>query len=384
MATEKVGVYRKWFGAAPIDEAGTPLPKNEWLRLRPFSWAVRWFGSDGKRFSRSFKSRREADRYAETKQAEVRVGKGDRPPAVTIVEFAKMYLDLRGDLAPATRLEHERTLRFLSEFLGRRVIVSKVTPVDARRFVAWYRKREYRGRTPTPATVNRIVRECKRIFREALVCALIRENPFHEIRQEKIGQRPWHYISPLEYRRLIEASPSLRWRGMISLGYCCGLRLGEVLNLTWLDVDFERSEVRIVRKDASKRLSAWTPKDKDMRIVPLPNLGVAVLVELQLAAADGQEYVFVNGKGPAKGDRMKRPNIWRDFQAIREKAGLPKCSFHDIRKSYCTNLAGAIPLHVVQELAGHADIRTTRKHYVKVRDEQIESARHALEEVMQP
>ena len=155
-----------------------------------------------------------------------------------------------------------------------------------------------------------------------------------------------------------------------------------MLNLTWSDVDFERSQVRVVRKDASERRAAWTPKDKDMRIVPLPNLGVAVLVDLQLVATDGQEYVFVNGKGPAKGDRVKRLNIWRDFQAIRKKAGLPKCSFHDLRKSYCTNLAGAVPLHVVQELAGHADIRTTRKHYVQVRDEQIDLARRALEEVM--
>ena len=95
-----------------------------------------------------------------------------------------------------------------------------------------------------------------------------------------------------------------------------------------------------------------------------------------------QEYVFVNSRGAATGDRVKRHNVWRDFQAIREKAGVPKCSFHDLRKSYCTNLAGTVPLHVVQELAGHADIRTTRKHYLKVRDEQIDSARRAFEEVI--
>ena len=382
MATEKVSVCRKWHGRVPVDEFGTPLPKSEWSRSRPFSWAVRWFGVDGKRFSRSFKNRKEAGRYAETKQAEVRVGKGDQPRAVTLAEFATMYLDLRGDLAPMTKVEHARALRFLSGFLGTQIMVSKVTSLDARRFLAWYRKREYRGRTPAAATVNKVLRECKRIFREAVACSLIRENPFHEMRQEKIAQQPWHYISPTEYRRLIVASPSLGWRGMITLGYCCGLRLGEVLNLTWPDVDFERGEVRVVRKDEPERRPAWTPKDKDMRIVPLPNLGVAVLVELQLAAADGQDYVFVIGKGPAKDDRMKRLNIWRDFQTIREKAGLPKCSFHDLRKSYCTNLAGAIPLHVVQELAGYADIRTTRKHYVKVREEQIDIARRALEEVM--
>ena len=281
-----------------------------------------------------------------------------------------------------TRREHQRTLRFLSEFLGRRMIVSKVTSLDARRFLSWYRERENRGRTPAPATVNKVLRECKRIFREAVACSLIREDPFDGIRQEKVGQRSWQYVSPGWCWKLIEASPSLRWRGMIMLGYCCGLRLGEVINLTWPDVDFEKLQLQVVRKVASAHQTAWTPKDKDMRVVPLPDAAVSVLAELQLAAADGQEYVFVNSRGPVAGERVTRSNLWRDFQTIRDKAGLPKCSFHDLRKSYCTNLADTVPLHVVQELAGHADIRTTRKHYVKVREEQIDSARRALEQVM--
>ncbi len=75
MATEKVGVYRKWHGPVPINKTGNPSPKSEWPRERPFSWAVRWFGLGGKRFSKSLRSRREAERYAETKQAEVRVGR---------------------------------------------------------------------------------------------------------------------------------------------------------------------------------------------------------------------------------------------------------------------------------------------------------------------
>ena len=105
MATERVGVYRKWHGTVPTDRNGNRLPKSEWPRKRPFRWAVRWFGSDGKRYSRSFKSRKEADKYAETRQVATRMGKADEPCAVTLQEFAKMYLDLRGDLAPATKVE---------------------------------------------------------------------------------------------------------------------------------------------------------------------------------------------------------------------------------------------------------------------------------------
>ena len=94
-----------------------------------------------------------------------------------------MYLELRGDLACATKLVHERTLRFLMEHFGAGKIVSKITRLDARRFIAWYRVRGYRGRTPAPATVNRVLRECKRIFREAVSCSLVHENPFKEMRQ---------------------------------------------------------------------------------------------------------------------------------------------------------------------------------------------------------
>ncbi|HSA28743.1 MAG TPA: site-specific integrase, partial [Phycisphaerae bacterium] len=342
MAIEKVGVYRKYHGRVPMDESGNPLPRSEWPRRRASRWAARWFGSDGKRYSKSFKSRREADQFAESTQAAMRVGKADQPQAVTMAEFASMYLELRGDLAPMSRLEHGYALRLLGECLGDDQVVCKVSSLDARRFLAWYRERMHRGRTPSAGTVNKILRECHRIFREAMACSLIRENPFAGIRQEKVGQCAWHCVSPVEYRKLIEFSPSLRWRGMIALGYCCGLRLGEVLNLTWCDVDFERGQIRVARKIASGKRHTWTPKDKDMRVVPLPSQAVSILAELQVGATDGQEYVFVCGKGPAKGGRLKRHNLWRDFQAIRTRAGLPKCSFHDLRKSYCTNLAGAI------------------------------------------
>ncbi|MFH1107754.1 MAG: tyrosine-type recombinase/integrase [Planctomycetota bacterium] len=294
-----------------------------------------------------------------------------------------MYLGIRGDLTSRSRSEHERTLEFLKDHFGNRRLLGKITPLEARRFVAWYRQRKHRDRSPATATVNKLVRECRRIFREAVECSLIRENPFHQIRQERVGQAPWHYVSPEEFRKLTAASPSLRWRGMITLAYCCGLRISEILNLTWADVDFERSHLRVIAKRGSEGRAAWTPKDKDARVVPTSKDSVDVLTELHLKALPGHQYVFVNSKGPAAGGRVKRQNTWREFGAIRRKAKLPKFTFHDLRRSFCTNLAGAVPLHVVQELAGHSDIRTTRKHYLQVRQELIETAREALDRVMQ-
>jgi len=121
------------------------------------------------------------------------------------------------------------------------------------------------------------------------------------------------------------------------------------------------------------------PKDKDTRVVPLPRAALAILEQLTSVADEGQTYVFVYARGPSKGRRVTRNNIWRDFQVIRRRAGIAGCSMHDLQGSYCTNLAEHVPMHLVQELAGHSDIRTTRQYYLRVRPELMEKARETVD-----
>jgi len=116
-----------------------------------------------------------------------------------------------------------------------------------------------------------------------------------------------------------------------------------------------------------------------MRILPLSAEVLTVPTELHSAAEEGQVYVFVNSKGPSRGGRIKKQNVWRDFQAIRVKAGLPEFSLRGMRKSYCTNMAEVLPMHVVHELAGHSDIRTTPQYYLRLNPGFIEDARKAVE-----
>ena len=97
MAIEKVGIYRKYYGKVPTDKSGKALPKSSWPKKRAFSWAVRWFSSDGKRYSKSFKTRKEAERYAETKQTDCRLGKTDLPQSVNVKQFNQEHKDLMGN-----------------------------------------------------------------------------------------------------------------------------------------------------------------------------------------------------------------------------------------------------------------------------------------------
>ncbi len=63
-------------------------------------------------------------------------------------------------------------------------------------------------------------------------------------------------------------------------------------------------------------------------------------------------------------------NVNRDWSRIRKRAGISDVTLHDLRRTYVTRLIRAgVPVPTVQDLAGHANIETTLKHYTQVNDE---------------
>ena len=46
-----------------------------------------------------------------------------------------------------------------------------------------------------------------------------------------------------------------------------------------------------------------------------------------------------------------------------------------MRRSCITNWAGDLPIHVVQQLSGHSDMRTTQTYYLSVNEEDVEKAK---------
>ena len=54
-------------------------------------------------------------------------------------------------------------------------------------------------------------------------------------------------------------------------------------------------------------------------------------------------------------------NLNKRLGTQRKKVGLKNFTYHDLRRSCITNWAKELPAHVVQKLAGHSDIKTTKK-----------------------
>jgi hypothetical protein len=85
MAHTKVSINRKWYGKIPRDRNGRPIPTNLWPKRRKYSWEVRWYSSEGKRYSKSFRERKEAEKHANTVQEKVDKGKCEKPEELLLL-----------------------------------------------------------------------------------------------------------------------------------------------------------------------------------------------------------------------------------------------------------------------------------------------------------
>lgn len=179
----------------------------------------------------------------------------------------------------------------------------------------------------------------------------------------------------------------------MSIAYGSGLRREEILHLTWADVDFDNRQIRVTAKIKTDNTLEWEPKDRENRVVPMTNETEQLLAKFQIEAAEGHPYIFISAqrlirikehqkKGSWKPNSEVINNVCRDFNGIRRKAGVKKCTLHDFRRSAITNWAQKLPIQVVQQLAGHSDISTTRKYYLSVRSEDLTSASEVLNNLL--
>ena len=391
MAIEKVGIYRRWLEPVPV-ENGRPIPKSQWPKKRRHSWTVRWFGTTGRRYSKDFKTKKLAEKFARDLDSKIKVAKQDRPIRITLAKFIQEHLNvMRGQVAYATLADQRRALRFFEKFIGGSVKLHEIQPRHSEAFVA-----ERLASGLAVGTVNKDIRTLRRIFNLAIDPRGYLEdgqNPFARIRQRKKAGKNLRYVSTKEYRGLLAATTRLWWRALISVDYGSGLRRGEILNLTWADIDFENQRIHVQTKSSSRRLIEWEPKDHENRVVPMSGESTQLLANVQAESEEGFPYIFISPERLRRIKQREQTGLWnarsevvnnlgRDFDVVRRHSGMEPCTLHDLRRSAITNWAQRLPIQVVQQLAGHSNITTTRKYYLTVRPEDMASANRVLDEIL--
>lgn len=144
----------------------------------------------------------------------------------------------------------------------------------------------------------------------------------------------------------------LRSAALLELLYGTGARISEAVGLDIDDLD--------LGGNPSVRLHGKGGRD---RVVPLGRCAVAAL---SAYLTRGRPALVTPASGAAvflsrRGGRLSRQSAWSALRAAAEAAGVAGVSPHVLRHSFATHLLdGGADIRVVQELLGHASVRTTQ------------------------
>lgn len=281
------------------------------------------------------------------------------------------------ELGPGRRLldiDDECVARLVARRRGERALLGRRDPKG---------EKDKPPRLVANATVNRSVTEpLRKVMNRA---ARVWREPVPEISwRDHMLREPKERVRELradEEARLFEV---LRedFHPIVRFALLTGVRLGEVLRLTWDDVDWGGRLIWIRGKGGKLATIPLPPAVRDL-LFPLQEHR-AVLEEV--GDTSGAVWTYVVARGRAKGQRrpITREGLKSAFRRVRLEAGLVDYRWHDHRHTTATRvLRRTGNLRLVQELLRHENVTTTTK-YAHVTHADVLAAMQATAEAAKP
>lgn len=153
---------------------------------------------------------------------------------------------------------------------------------------------------------------------------------------------------------------NIREKTIIELMYATGLRVSELINLKFNDINFKAMTIRVYGKGSKERL------------IPIHQNALLLLKQywkLEITKHNMQikksnktilrEYIFVNNFSK----KLTRQGLWYILKQIAIKLGIDSKNItpHTLRHTFATHLLyNGVPLRHLQEMLGHTSISTTQ------------------------
>ncbi len=220
---------------------------------------------------------------------------------------------------------------------------------------------ELYSRELAKSTIERKVSSIKSFFKFLYQHKILETNPSQLLKfpkKEKYLPKVFNIddlFSLLDKPDVSKAS-GLRDLLLLELMYGTGMRVSELVGLSFSDIDFSGLRIRVMGKGKKERIIPIAPMIKEM-ILNYQNIMQEIL---RTGSSLQGDALFINQDG----DRLTDRSVRRLVDKYLLDAGLPKdFSPHSFRHSFATHLLeGGADLRSIQELLGHSSLSTTQKY----------------------
>ncbi len=274
--------------------------------------------------------------------------------------------------------------------LGADFNVQKVDPAAVVRI-----RQHLQGKHLAPATVLKCLSYLQGAFRRGVELGIIHANPFTGMKRPKFQTPRPKTFAPAEIDAMIrvcQERDDVWWESFIRLGATSGCRRGEMVHLRWESIDWNDSTVAIDPQkggtftvvDETFPLLAWSAKDYQTRVIPLPAETLGTLRRLK-AKAGRSAYVFIDldrlrtiaphlTGGALHNSNYPVLKLAEGFHRIQDQArDALRDQGHDwaegrsikhLRSTYASRLSEHVSPFQLKDLLGHSSVKTSERHYV--------------------
>ncbi len=205
-------------------------------------------------------------------------------------------------------------------------------------------------------TISHHLTVIRSFYKFLLLEKIVSDNPAKLIELPKIRKSLPSVLTEEEVSKLLSFSPKnsyeYRNKAILELLYASGLRVSELIHLTFSDIDLEASMIRVYGKGKKERL---------IPIGEYATVALKIYIENHrsfLIKKERSDYLFLNNHGKM----ITRQGVFKMLKQLAKEMKIQvNFSPHTLRHSFATHLLNhGADLRSIQELLGHSDISTTQ------------------------
>lgn len=215
----------------------------------------------------------------------------------------------------------------------------------------------------TKTTLARKIAAIRTFYRFLYREKIIDVNPANSVHAPKKNKSLPKFLSNNEIEQIlnnikIETPAGYRNRVILELLYATGMRISELSNLNFENLNLEENEITVMGKGAKERIVLVSTRAKEFLQKYINNVRFMIVEDGQQPEQTENSPVFINKTGY----RLQPQSVRAAINDIVKKIELPKkVTPHVFRHSFATKLLeNGADLRVVQELLGHASISNTQ------------------------
>lgn len=310
---------------------------------------------------------------------------------ITMKELLEEWLKYSKDIwSPKTYIANSHWCEIINKSIGH----IKLQDINVKILEDFYKElRE--NTTYSDKTIQHFYTIITTSLKKAIIWGYIVNNPNSFIEKPKVRKKEIQCYSPEEVEKLLECikNECLKYQAMIYLAIDSGARRGEIVGLTWNDIDFKKQTLNINKSvQYTKELGIFEKTTKTQtsdRIIYLSNKTIEILKAYQKEQLENKLKIGNKWEDSKRmfttivGGDMHPDTPSQILEKIIKKHNLKRISFHGLRHtSISLQISSGIQAQIISKRAGHSSVSTTHSIYSHFFDNEFKEVASAMNNIL--